>query len=133
MVPTDPDFPFDMPKLDCSLRVPHDWPESDRPTIRVTNPDMPRGFQINVERGFDGLIESALKDQRPITLLGLMNSLDRNLERFLTARQFRSKSLKKNLSGKSALFMYQKRCILLNSARRPKKLDNQRQGSSKLA
>lgn len=100
MVPTDPDFPFDMPKLDCSLRVPHDWPESDRPTIRVTNPDMPRGFQINVERGFDGLIESALKDQRPITLLGLMNSLDRNLERFLTAEKAQTIKIVVNNSRK---------------------------------
>ncbi|KAL3709477.1 hypothetical protein TMatcc_003267 [Talaromyces marneffei ATCC 18224] len=88
MVPTDPDFPFDMPKLDCSLNIPHDWPaETGRPTLRVTNPDMHRGFQINVERGFDGLIDSAVKDRRPLTLLGLMNSLDRNLERFLSAEK----------------------------------------------
>lgn len=100
MVPTDPDFPFDMPKLDCSLRIPHDWPETDRPTVRVTNPDMPRGFQINVERGFDGLIESALKDQRPITLLGLMNSLDRNLERFLTAEKAQTIKIVVNNSRK---------------------------------
>lgn len=100
MVPTDPDFPFDMPKLDCSLRVPHDWPETDRPTFRVTNPDMPRGFQINVERGFDGLIESTIKDRRPLTLLGLMNSLDRNLERFLTAEKAQTIKIVVNTSRK---------------------------------
>jgi hypothetical protein len=48
---------------------------------------MPRGFQINVERGFDGLIESVIKDRQPLTLLGSMNSLDRNLERFLSAEK----------------------------------------------
>lgn len=101
MVPTDPDFPFDMPKLDCSLRIPHDWPQTDRPTLRVTNPDMPRGFQINVERGFGGLIESAIKDRRPITLLGLMNSLDRNLERFLTAEKAPTIKIVANTSRKA--------------------------------
>lgn len=100
MVPTDPDFPFDMPKLDCSLRVPRDWPEVDRPMLRVTNPDMPRGFQINVERGFDGLIDSAIKDKRSITLLGLMNSLDRNLERFLTAEKAQTIKIVVNASRK---------------------------------
>ncbi|GAM34414.1 hypothetical protein TCE0_015r01979 [Talaromyces pinophilus] len=101
MAPTDPDFPFDMPKLDCSLHIPHDWPETDRPTLRVTNPDMPRGFQINVERGFDGLIDYAIKDRRPITLLGLMNSLDRNLERFLTAEKAPTIKIVANTSRKA--------------------------------
>jgi hypothetical protein len=88
MAPTDPDFPFDMAELCCSLRVPHDWPSgAARVKLRVTNTDMPKGFQLNVERGFDALVESAIKDRRPITLLGLMNSLDRNLERFLIAEK----------------------------------------------
>lgn len=88
MAPTDPDFPFDMNELSCSLHVPHDWPSgAARPRLRVTNPDMPRGFQLNVEKGFDGLVESATKDGRSLTLLGLMNSLDRNLERFLIAEK----------------------------------------------
>ncbi|EED23090.1 conserved hypothetical protein [Talaromyces stipitatus ATCC 10500] len=103
MAPTDPDFPFDMPKLYCSLHVPHDWPaETSRPRLRVTNPDMPRGFQINVERGFDGLIDSAIKDRRPITLLGLMNSLDRSLERFLSAEKAPTIKIVANTTGRKA-------------------------------
>jgi hypothetical protein len=61
---------------------------------------MPRGFQINVERGFDGLIGSAIKDQRSLTLLGLMNSLDRNLERFLTAEKAQTIKIVANTSRK---------------------------------
>ncbi|OKL56354.1 hypothetical protein UA08_08530 [Talaromyces atroroseus] len=88
MAPTDPDFPFDMTELLCSLQVPHDWPSgAARVKLRATNADMPKGFQLNVERGFDGLVDAAIKDRRPLTLLGLMNSLDRNLERFLTAEK----------------------------------------------
>jgi hypothetical protein len=91
LVPTDPDFPFDLNELQCVLNIPNDWPSlsstSARPKLTVTNPDMPRGFQINVEKGFDGLVETALKEKRQVTLLNLMNSLDRHLESFLTAEK----------------------------------------------
>jgi hypothetical protein len=85
MAPTDPDFPFDMAELQCVLHVPRGYP-LERPSLRVTNPDMPRGFQINVEKGFDNLVTSSADNGRQ-TLLGLMNSLDRNLERFLTTEK----------------------------------------------
>ncbi|CRG84027.1 putative protein C18H10,09 [Talaromyces islandicus] len=91
LAPTDPDFPFDLNELQCVLTVPNDWPSasprSNRPKLSVTNPDMPRGFQINVEKGFDGLVDAALKEKRQFTLLNLMNSLDRHLESFLTAEK----------------------------------------------
>lgn len=91
LAPTDPDFPFDLNELQCVLRIPNDWPSasptSARPKLTVTNPDMPRGFQINVEKGFDGLVETALKEKRQVTLLNLINSLDRHLESFLTAEK----------------------------------------------
>ncbi|KAL1966961.1 hypothetical protein VTN77DRAFT_3705 [Rasamsonia byssochlamydoides] len=86
MAPTDPDFPFEMDELQCVLHIPRDYPLG-RPSLRVTNPDMPRGFQINVEKGFDKLVDSAVENNRQTTLLGLMNSLDRNLERLLTAEK----------------------------------------------
>ncbi|KAJ4561003.1 hypothetical protein HRR79_007565 [Exophiala dermatitidis] len=44
---------------------------------------MPRGYQINVEKGFDTLVEKAPGK----SLLGLLNELDRNLEKFLTAEK----------------------------------------------
>lgn len=87
LVPSDPDFPFELEKLLCTLHVPQEYPASGRPRLRVTNPEIPRGFQINVERGFDELIDAADKGNRQVTLLGLMNSLDKNLERFLTAEK----------------------------------------------
>lgn len=91
LAPTDPDFPFDLNELQCVLNIPNDWPSASptakRPKLTVTNPDMPRGFQINVEKGFDGLVDAALKEKRQFTLLSLMNSLDRHLEGFLTAEK----------------------------------------------
>ncbi|KAK5196301.1 hypothetical protein LTR92_003846 [Exophiala xenobiotica] len=81
--PSDPDFPFELEGLHCDLTIPVAYPSSGRPSIRVTNEGMPRGYQINVERGFDSLL-----DQAPgKTLLALMNDLDRNLERFLTSEK----------------------------------------------
>ncbi|KIW73406.1 hypothetical protein, variant 2 [Phialophora macrospora] len=44
---------------------------------------MARGFQINVEKGFDSLVA----DSPQKTLLALLNDLDRNLEKFLTTEK----------------------------------------------
>ncbi|KAJ9651843.1 hypothetical protein H2198_008908 [Neophaeococcomyces mojaviensis] len=80
--PTDPDFPFELESgLHCVLTVPLDYPLNGKPTLSVQNPEMVRGFQINVEKGFDSLVS-----QYPgKSLLALLNELDRNLERFLTS------------------------------------------------
>lgn len=81
--PSDPDFPFDLNDLQCKLTIPKSYPGGDRPSLRVTNDEMPRGYQINVENGF-----AALGSQSPRkTLLALMNDLDRNLETFLTSEK----------------------------------------------
>lgn len=87
MAPSDPDFPFDMAELQCTLHVPLSYPSSGRPTLRVTNPEMERGFQINVEKGFDDLVETSFRNNRPGSLLGWMNALDRQLERLLTTER----------------------------------------------
>lgn len=79
LVPTDPDFPFEMMDLQCALLVPHLYPLRGRPSLRVTNPEMDRGYQIHVERGFDSLVTKMSKS----TLLALMNELDNRLEGFL--------------------------------------------------
>lgn len=78
MSPSDPDFPYDIESLECVLTVPNGYPGS-KPTLRVLNKDIPRGFQINVERGFDVIRASAPE----ATLLGLMNRLDKQLESIL--------------------------------------------------
>lgn len=80
LTPSDPDFPFEMSTLQCQLYVPAGYPEL-RPWLKVGNHDIPRGFSLNVESGFDGLVE-----ERPeSTLLEFMKALDRNLEIFLSA------------------------------------------------
>lgn len=81
MAPSDPDFPFEMTGgLDCLLRVPATYPAGRaRPSLTVKNKEMGRGYQINVERGFDRLAESSPHGP----LLALMNMLDRQLESLL--------------------------------------------------
>ncbi|KAK1244582.1 hypothetical protein MKX07_003381 [Trichoderma sp. CBMAI-0711] len=80
--PSDPDFPFELPYLDCDVRVPEDYPE-ERPVLLVRNKDIPKGFSINIERGWDRLAE----EKKGSTLLALVYALDRNLERFLSEQK----------------------------------------------
>ncbi|RMY81786.1 hypothetical protein D0864_03787 [Hortaea werneckii] len=82
MKPSDPDFPYEIDDLECELRVPKSYPSSGRPSIQVTNKDIPRGFQINIERGFDLILSS----NPGVTLLAAMNRLDRQLEPILAGR-----------------------------------------------
>jgi uncharacterized CHY-type Zn-finger protein len=81
--PSDPDFAFDLDFLEVDISVPAAYP-SDRPTIRVGAPGMPRGVCVNVERGWDGLVDEAVGGPN---LLWLVNALDRRLEKFLSAKQ----------------------------------------------
>lgn len=95
MAPSDPDFPFDMDKLQCSLIVPATYPGPDAasiPRLKVTNKDMPRGFAINIERGFDGLVE----ERNDATLLALMSALDKNLEKYLSEKKVETVKLVAN-------------------------------------
>ncbi len=82
MVPSDPDFPFDLPKLECEVRVPAGYPEA-APTLSVKNSDIPRGFAVNIEKGWDKLVQ----EKRGATLLALANALDKNLESFLAVQK----------------------------------------------
>ena len=83
MEPSDPDFPFDMDGLECVLHVPSSFPRDQKPHIDIKNKDMGRGFQINVERGFDRLVERSPQS----TLLGIMNALNKQLETLLTEQK----------------------------------------------
>ncbi|PVH87688.1 hypothetical protein DL98DRAFT_405152, partial [Cadophora sp. DSE1049] len=80
LAPSDPDFPFEMTALECLLSVPVTYPK-EGPSLKVENKDIPRGFSINVEYGFDNMV----KEKPDSTLLELMKSLDKNLEAFLSA------------------------------------------------
>jgi len=80
---SDPDFPFDIEALDCVLRVPFDYSESGKPSLTVKNPNMERGYQIDVERGFEAIVANA----RASTLLNHMDALDKQLEAPLVAQK----------------------------------------------
>ncbi|KAL2115940.1 hypothetical protein VTJ04DRAFT_10195 [Mycothermus thermophilus] len=80
--PSDPDFPFDLDHLECDLRVPANYPKAP-PQLHVKNKNIPRGFAINIEKGWDGLV----REKRGATLLALTNALDRRLEAFLSEQK----------------------------------------------
>ncbi|KAL5339438.1 hypothetical protein BJX70DRAFT_387873 [Aspergillus crustosus] len=87
IVPSDPDFPFELARLDCVLYVPSAYPVRGRPSLKVTNPEMGATFQENVSRGFDDIVDSSLRMNGRETLLNWMNTLDRHLERLLTTTE----------------------------------------------
>lgn len=84
LTPSDPDFPFELDSLQCVLHVPHLYPDTQHPTLKVTNPEMEPAFQANVARGFDDLVDFTLRTNGRGTLLNWLNTLDRQLERLLT-------------------------------------------------
>lgn len=79
--PSDPDFPYDLEKLECDLRIPPEYPQKPA-RLLVRNKDIPRGFAVNIEQGWDRLVEER-KGLKGGTLLTVMNALDRGLEGFL--------------------------------------------------
>ncbi len=83
MTPSDPDFPFDIHDLECTLHLPANFLRDQSLKLRVTNIEMERGFQLNVERGFDAIWMQTLQP----TLLSAMKTLDKQLEELLTARK----------------------------------------------
>ncbi|KAK7942843.1 CHY zinc finger domain-containing protein [Apiospora aurea] len=81
--PSDPDFPFELDYLECELQIPESYPD-EKPALRVRNKDIPRGFSVNIERGWDKLVD----EKKPgTTLLALTNALDKELEAFLSEKQ----------------------------------------------
>ncbi|CAG7922070.1 unnamed protein product [Penicillium olsonii] len=83
LVPSDPDFPFELERLQCVLRVPKSYPQG-RPTLTVTNSEMEAAYQANVARGFDDIVDFTYRTNARGTLLGWLNSLDKKLEPLLT-------------------------------------------------
>ncbi|KAI8341370.1 hypothetical protein BC941DRAFT_391525 [Chlamydoabsidia padenii] len=77
MKPTDPDFPFDLDTLQLQMVVPLDYPNQPA-TITVMNSDIPKGFAINLERGYD-----AYTTTTKTTLVRQLTWLDRNMEQLL--------------------------------------------------
>lgn len=80
--PSDPDFPFELDYLDCEVQVPRSYP-GQPPVLRVKNKDIPRGFGLNIEKGWDELAS----EKQGATLLTLTNALDKNLESYLSKQK----------------------------------------------
>ena len=121
MAPSDPDFPFEMVGLDCVLHVPRSYPHSDKPSLDVQNADMGRGYQINVERGFDKL----LANQPQATLLALMTALDKQLESLLTEQKAETFKIIPNANSSSMKQAVEvRKTSELKSASLPTQYDN---------
>ncbi|KAL9000669.1 MAG: hypothetical protein Q9169_000705 [Polycauliona sp. 2 TL-2023] len=103
LAPSDPDFPFDLTGLDCVIRVPNGYPENGRPSLAVSNPNMPRGYQINVERGFDNLAQISPH----ATLLSLLNTLDKQLEALLTGPKAETIKIVSNATNHRAQHLHE--------------------------
>lgn len=87
LVPSDPDFPFELDRLECALHVPSTYPGQGRPSLNVDNPEIGATFQENVSRGFDDIVDSSMRMGGRGTLLNWINTLDRHLERLLTTTE----------------------------------------------
>ncbi|KAI0539048.1 hypothetical protein GGR58DRAFT_465667 [Xylaria digitata] len=86
--PSDPDFPFKLERLDCEVQVPLLFPE-EPPALLVRNKDIPRGFRVNIERGWDKLVS----EKQNATLLALVTALDKHLEAFLSEQKVETVTL----------------------------------------
>ncbi|KAI8876588.1 hypothetical protein K501DRAFT_200091, partial [Backusella circina FSU 941] len=77
--PSDPDFPYEMVALQVQLHVPKDYPSAPC-SLDVLNTDIPKGFAINLEKGYLERVKTTTVHQ---TLVRQMNWLDRNMETLL--------------------------------------------------
>ena len=98
--PTDPDFPFQLEALQCTIIVPFNFP-SQPPSLslKVGNPEIAQGFQINIEKGWNALVKKSPNKK----LLALLNDLDRELESFLSTQKPQTIKLVPN-AGKAPRF-----------------------------
>ncbi|KAF8951343.1 hypothetical protein BGZ52_012335 [Haplosporangium bisporale] len=77
IVPSDPDFPYEIEALHVRLYIPKSYPDTPC-SLDVLNKDIPIGFSTNLERGFK---EAVVKQKR--SLLAHLNWLDVNMEQLL--------------------------------------------------
>ncbi|KAF9966590.1 hypothetical protein BGZ70_001848 [Mortierella alpina] len=76
ILPSDPDFPYEIQSLHVQLTVPPAYPGIPC-SVAVLNKDIPKGFATNLERGF------ADAARQPKSLLAHLNWLDANMEQLL--------------------------------------------------
>ncbi|KAI9028123.1 hypothetical protein CLU79DRAFT_811145 [Phycomyces nitens] len=78
--PSDPDFPFDLDALEVLLMVPTTYPVC-KPSLTITNHDIPKGFSRNLESGYDAFVRNCTSFH--LTLVQQMDWLDRNMQDIL--------------------------------------------------
>ncbi|CAD6502673.1 BgTH12-05263 [Blumeria graminis f. sp. triticale] len=78
--PSDPDFPYEIEALDCEISVPTTYPQS-RPGLKVLNKEIPRGFVLNLEIGF----QSIAQEMFHATVVEILGAFDKRLEALLSA------------------------------------------------
>ncbi|KAG0226882.1 hypothetical protein BGW41_004059 [Actinomortierella wolfii] len=80
MVPTDPDFPYEIDALEIQLHVPNTYPKEPA-WLEVMNHDIPKGFARNLEKGFAEHARKAITTAK--SLLAQLSWLDVNMETLL--------------------------------------------------
>jgi hypothetical protein len=98
--PSDPDFVYSIDVLKLRLTVPEEYKQGGggpSVSIEVLNTEIPVGYRVNVERGFQELVEAA-KGHPSTTLLDLMNGLDKGLERMLSGEKAETLKIVPNYS-----------------------------------
>ncbi|PGH17368.1 hypothetical protein AJ80_04823 [Polytolypa hystricis UAMH7299] len=74
LVPSDPDFSFDVNSLECVLQVPLTYPNQGKPSLEVKNAGLDSKYKMLVQQKFNNLATNYQG-----TLLTLMNVLDKSL------------------------------------------------------
>lgn len=102
--PSDPDFPFDLDELKLSLCIPPGYPHEKKakPSIVVLNDNIPKGFAVNIERGFKRIVsigmENTVDDEVQLVdgkhLLSYVSTLAKYLELFLKINEQEVNSVK---------------------------------------
>ncbi|KAF9971128.1 hypothetical protein BGZ73_005973 [Actinomortierella ambigua] len=80
IVPSDPDFPYEISALEIKLHVPNPYPKEPA-WIEVLNINIPKGFARNLEKGFDEHAKKAITISK--SLLAQLSWLDVNMEMLL--------------------------------------------------
>ncbi|KAF8459438.1 hypothetical protein BGX38DRAFT_13557 [Terfezia claveryi] len=114
LTPSDPEFPYAVDALNFVLTVPQEYgasvsggkadgnvafDEETRPTIHVLNEDIPVGFKINIQNGFNEIVRNASK---AATLLDIVDTLDKRLEGFLAAEKASTIKIIPNVPNKAS-------------------------------
>ncbi|KAI9025634.1 hypothetical protein DFJ74DRAFT_45649 [Hyaloraphidium curvatum] len=85
--PSDPDFPFELPRLDVELRIPETYP-AGYPRLTVLTADIPPALRRRCEGRWERFAQAnAKKVEGRLSLVGLVNWLDRELEGMLVSAE----------------------------------------------